>query len=77
MVEYKITSQNFNHETTGCYTSYGIAAIKNNRVIKAIEDISVDKNAVETLVYKFNKHKLELCHLSASVEDYLCDLCTD
>lgn len=52
---------------------FGIKAIDVNtsKTIALISNISVDKNFVESLVYKFNTYELSILHFKDAVEDTL------
>ena len=53
------------------YESYGIACRDNEKIMKFVEDISVDEVAVERLVKLFNRLKLDPVQLEEAIEDAL------
>ena len=53
------------------YVSYGIACRDNEKIMKFVEDISVDEVAVERLVKLFNRLKLDPVQLEEAIEDAL------
>lgn len=77
MVEYKLIKSDTCCDYCDYHSTYGISVYDNNKLIKSVHDISVDKIAVEKLIEKLNKHGLSLCHLSEIIEDYLYDLSID
>ncbi len=77
MVEYKLFEQTHYYNNSGFYKVYGIIVFENNKHVRTIPDISKNKVVVENIIEKFNTYKLELCHLSQAVEDYLYDLSVD
>ena len=57
----------------GRYHTYGIAAVERDRTVRAIEDISTDKEKIDMLVKKFNRESLHLNHFEQAVEEFLYD----
>lgn len=53
------------------YVGYGIAAEEEGKIIKAIEDISLNSKDVEGLVSCCNEESLESVHLEDVVNDFL------
>ncbi len=76
MAKYQLSMQNFYDESGDFYTTYGIKIIGSTG-IRTIEDVSIDKKSVETLVERFNKLNLSEHHVDTAIEDFLYDLCTD
>lgn len=77
MVEYKLLTQTKYYGSSSYCKSYGIIVFSDNVHIRTVTDISRNKDDVQRLVDKFNKYKLDPCHLSQAVDDYLYDLCVD
>ncbi|MCQ2552381.1 MAG: DUF6514 family protein [Clostridia bacterium] len=53
------------------YNSYGIACNDNGKIMKFVEDVSIDEKAVEKLVKLFNRLKLDPVQLEEAIEDAL------
>jgi len=51
------------------YDSYGIACKEKDKLVKCVEDISVDEQKVENLVKLMNKLKLDPIQLEEVIED--------
>lgn len=77
MVEYKIFTQEVYNSACGFYTTYGIIAFDDGKRSITIGDITLNRESIEKMVYKFNENRLELCHLREAIEDFLYDLCID
>ncbi len=77
MVKYQILEQKKFYNSHSWYNTYGIIAFENGIHIRTVSDISTNKSHVIALVEKFNLNNLDICHLSAAIEDYLYDLKVD
>lgn len=53
------------------YDTYGIRCIKENKVLKTVEDVSPEQGRVESLVAALNKEQLDPIQLDDVIEDIL------
>ncbi len=53
------------------YETYGIRCIKNNNIIKTVEDISVDGKKIKELITALNEGQLDPDQLNDVIEDIL------
>lgn len=71
---YKVEEEIYNDEILGKYLSHGINLIEDNeekRIIKSINDISLDKGFVENVAYLFNYYQLDPIHFEEAIDDFL------
>lgn len=53
------------------YRAYGIDIFEENKLIKSIKDISLNKNAVDELVSKCNTLKVSILHIEDVIQDFV------
>lgn len=75
MINYRVFEQTKFYNNCGHYSSFGIIVFDGNVHIRTVPDVSLNKAQVQNMVDKLNKYKLDPCHLSQYIEDYLYDLC--
>ena len=73
MTEYKLFLQKEYDRTVGFYDSYGISVFENGVLTRIVRDISLDRKAVERMIYVFNEEQLDTVHLNQAVEEFLYD----
>lgn len=71
MYKYIAVEQQLEHPDIGTYTSYGIKAIKENKEIAFVSDVSVDKAFVENIVRRCTDLQLAPIHIFDVVEDVI------
>ena len=70
LVETKVTP-----EELGVYHTFGIEAVWGEKVLQRVEEISLHKDAIKTLIEKCNRGELSILHFMDVVEDFLADAC--
>ncbi len=74
MYFYQITTEKLINEAIGDYISFGITVKdESNRTLNSIQDVSVDYEAVASIVKLCNDNCLEPIHLLDVVEDMICN----
>lgn len=74
IIEYKVVAERlYCEELSAHYSTYGISALKNDKQIAFVSDVSPDRPAVEALVRKCNKYSLDPIHLYDVIEDFLAE----
>ena len=70
-VYYVAFSEILYEEEIGAYTSYGICAMRGEKVLMRVSDLSVDGEAVEVFARRLTAGELALEQLPDAVEDFL------
>lgn len=70
MVYYKISATTIMVEEE-TFTTYGITCMNNGETIAKIDDVSTNKEDVESTIELFNKNQLDPEHFIEAVEDSL------
>ncbi len=71
-MKYVVVSHHINIENERVKT-YAIIVLKRFIPIKIMRDVSTDGQALQKLVKRLNKGKVELVHLEGILEDYYND----
>ena len=72
MVTYHISESIIRDENGIEYLTYGIVAkAKDGAILKEMQDITLEKSALQKLVACMNQNKLALCHMHDVIEDFL------
>ena len=77
MIKYLLHTQDVLSSEIESHESYGISVFSDDLHICTIHDITDNKSDIILLIKKINNFKLDPCHLSQVVEDYLYDLSVD
>ena len=73
MIHYEMFFEYKNDSKLGLYGTYGIAAFRDGKLMRIINDVSCDREKVTALTDRFNENFLEPEHLSQAVEEFLYD----
>ncbi|MBQ3285872.1 MAG: hypothetical protein IJH40_09565 [Ruminococcus sp.] len=73
MISYRLYTEQKLDRENGVYGTYGISVCRGFSVIRVIEDISLDKDKVISLIDTFNKEHLSPAHLDEAIENFLYD----
>ncbi len=69
---YRFVEQHLYNEYIGYYRSYGVEiSDENYNIIRIIDDVSVDKEAISSLVSLCNQLKLDVIHIDDVIDDFL------
>ena len=70
---YRLIETKEASEQLGSYTSFGMEAACGEEVIRRQTDISLNREAVESLVSKCNRGELSVVHFYDVIEDFLAE----
>ena len=73
MILYELCTQQNYDDAVGLYTTYGIAVSDGSKTLRVIEDISLEREKVVSLVGQFNRERLCPSHLDEMIESFLYD----
>lgn len=73
MIHYELHKTQAFNDCCGQYETFGITVFDRGQIICAIEDISLDRDKVKTLVDRFNREHLSPAQLEEAVENFLYD----
>ena len=76
MIHYELNIQPCFDTEYGKYVSYGVTVCRGSMILRVIEDVSLEKERVESLVRLFNEEGLFPAQLDEAIEDFLIDFST-
>lgn len=74
MTSYRITEYCTADGTGVRRSGWGVALFRDGICIRAVDDLSPDRDAVSRLVALFNEEDLDPVHFDQAIEDFLLDL---
>lgn len=71
MITYYVQEENLYHTEIGFYTSFGILALQNDKLIGHVSDVFEDREKADTFVKLCNESQLDIIHLYDVIDDAL------